>query len=158
MHSLLVVQPCCGRVKHTGICSSIRPLSVARPVAARWSQRVCRTFVECSVEVCRRRLRFPRRCGGVYGNRGVRGQLNQQQRVCLCLFVACVRLHLSAVCPLSAVRCPLSAVCRPACLACPACRACLWRVAVGVDGRKVEGKTKDWTERSCGAELKGSKD
>ena len=61
--------------------------------------------MECSVELCRRRLRFPRRYGGIYGNRGVRGQLNQQQHVCLCVCGLCA---FTPVRCLSAVYCPLS--------------------------------------------------
>ena len=111
MHSLSVVQPCCGPVKHTRISRSIPLLSVAQPLAARRSrsQRLCGTFVKSSVKLCRRQLRFLRRCGGIYGYRGARGQLNQ--RVVCGLRSAGLQVQLSSVfCLLSAVCCLLSSL------------------------------------------------
>jgi hypothetical protein len=86
-------------------------LSATRPLATRRSQRLCRcrTFVESSVKLCRRRLRFLRRCGGfmVIGGEGS-AQPTCGVRSAVC-GVRSVGLQVYS-CRLSTVCCLLSAV------------------------------------------------
>lgn len=82
MHLLSAVQPCCRPIRHTRISGSIESLSVARPLAARRSQRLCTTIVESSAMPCRRWLSSLWRYKGGLWLLGGGVQLNQRDTGC----------------------------------------------------------------------------